>query len=129
MEVAKQQVYKCKVCGLVVEVVAAGSCVPSCCGQPMTLMAENTQDASREKHVPVVQVQGDGILVKVGEAPHPMEPDHYIEWIELMADGVSHIAFLNPGDAPEAEFCVKADKVTAREFCNKHGLWKAEFQG
>ena len=71
----------------------------------------------------------NGYKVKVGSAAHPMAEDHYIEWIELLADGVSHIAFLNPGDAPEAEFCVKADKVTAREFCNKHGLWKAEYQG
>ena len=125
MEVAKQQVYKCKVCGLIVEVGAAGSCVPSCCGQPMTLMAENTQDASREKHVPVVQVQGDGILVKVGEAPHPMEPDHYIEWIEVINGAYVNRCHLKPGDAPQAAFYVPMQPgLVVRAYCNKHGLWK-----
>ena len=95
----------------------------------MKLLREGSTDGASEKHVPVIEKTENGYKVKVGSAAHPMAEDHYIEWIELLADGVSYFAFLNPGDAPEAEFCVKADKVTAREFCNKHGLWKAAFEG
>ena len=116
---------KCMICGTVVEVLE-GNGKLICCGQEMTELVPNSVDASFEKHVPTYEVEGNNIRAKVN---HVMESDHYIEWIELLADGVSYFAFLNPGDAPEAEFCVKADKVTAREFCNKHGLWKAEFQG
>ena len=125
----RNEVYRCAVCGNIVEVLHAGAGTLTCCGQPMKLMKENTVDAATEKHVPVIEKIDGGYKVKVGSVEHPMTEEHYIEWIELLADGVSHIAFLNPGDAPEAEFCVKADKVTAREFCNKHGLWKAEYQG
>ena len=126
---ARFEVYQCKHCGNIVEVLHGGTAPLICCGEPMKLLREGSTDGASEKHVPVIEKTENGYKVKVGSAAHPMAEDHYIEWIELMADGVSHIAFLNPGDAPEAEFCVKADKVTAREFCNKHGLWKAEFQG
>ena len=126
---ARFEVYQCKHCGNIVEVLQGGAAPLICCGEPMKLLREGSTDGASEKHVPVIEKTENGYKVKVGSAPHPMAEDHYIEWIELLADGVSHIAFLNPGDAPEAEFCVKADKVTAREFCNKHGLWKAEFQG
>ena len=95
----------------------------------MKFLREGATDGGAEKHVPVIEKTETGYKVKVGSAPHPMAEDHYIEWIELLADGISYKAFLNPGDAPEAEFCVKAEKVSAREFCNKHGQWKADFQG
>ncbi len=118
-------IYKCGLCGNIVEVVHAGDGELVCCGQPMTLLVENTTDAAREKHVPVIEKTATGWKVKVGSVAHPMEEKHYIEWIELIADGVAYRAFLKPGQTPEAEFCLKASQVTAREYCNIHGLWKA----
>ena len=118
-------VYKCGMCGNIVEVVHAGEGELVCCGKPMTLLVENTTDAAREKHVPVVEKTSTGWKVKIGSIPHPMEEKHYIEWIELIADGVAYRKFLKPGEAPEAEFCLAASQVTAREYCNIHGLWKA----
>lgn len=120
------EVYKCKACGNIVEVVHAGEGELVCCGEPMQLFKENTVDAAQEKHVPVIEKTADGYKVTVGSVPHPMEKKHWIEFIELIADGKSYKQFLNPGEEPVAEFCVKADKVTAREYCNLHGLWKAE---
>jgi superoxide reductase len=122
----RYEVYKCEACGNIVEVLHGGEGELVCCGQPMKLMAEGTTDAAKEKHVPVIEKTANGYKVAVGSVAHPMEEKHYIEWIELIADGVSYKKFLNPGDAPEAEFCVQADKVTAREYCNLHGHWKAE---
>ena len=121
----RMEVYKCEVCGNIVEVLHAGGGELVCCGQPMKLFKENTVDAAKEKHVPVIEKTADGFLVKVGEVAHPMEEKHYIEWIEIIADGTVYRRFLNPGDAPEATFNINADQVTAREYCNVHGLWKA----
>jgi superoxide reductase len=124
---AKQlEIYKCELCGNIVEVLHGGDGELVCCGQPMKLMTENTVDAAKEKHVPVIEKTADGYLVKVGAVPHPMEAKHWIEWIELVADGKTYRQFLNPGDTPEATFCVKAEKVYAREYCNIHGLWKKD---
>lgn len=120
------EVYKCIHCGNIVEVLHAGDGDLVCCGEPMKLMKEGTSDGAKEKHVPVIEKTADGFKVKVGSVAHPMEEKHWIEWIELIADGVSYKKFLKPGDAPEAEFCIKADKVVAREYCNLHGHWKAE---
>lgn len=119
------QVYKCESDGLIVEVVHdAEGCTLECCGKPMKVCTENTVDASKEKHVPVVEKSGAGIKVSVGSIAHPMEEKHYIEWIEIIADGKAYRQFLNPGDKPEAFFAVNADRVTVREYCNLHGLWK-----
>jgi superoxide reductase len=118
------QVYKCEVCGNIVEVLHAGKGELVCCKQPMKLFVENTVDAAKEKHVPVVERTAHGIKVTVGSVPHPMEEKHYIEWIEIIADGKAYRQFLNPGDAPEATFNIAAQQVTAREYCNLHGLWK-----
>ena len=118
------QIYKCEVCGNIVEVLHEGQGELVCCGQPMKLFIENTVDAAREKHVPVVEKTASGFTVKVGSVAHPMEKEHYIEWIEIIADGAAYRQFLQPGGAPEATFEVKADKITAREYCNLHGLWK-----
>jgi superoxide reductase len=119
------QVYKCTVCGNMVEVIHQGEGELVCCGQPMNLLTENSVDAAQEKHVPVVEKIDGGFKVTVGSVPHPMEEKHFIEWIELIADGKAYRQFLNPGDAPEAVFSIEASEITAREHCNLHGLWKS----
>lgn len=121
----RQQIYKCEVCGNIVEVIHTGKGQLVCCGQPMKLMVENTVDAAKEKHVPVIEKVAGGFKVKVGSVAHPMEDKHYIEWIQVIAGENSCRKFLKPGDAPEAVFEIKADQVQAREYCNLHGLWKA----
>ncbi|MFP4397197.1 MAG: desulfoferrodoxin [Desulfonatronovibrio sp.] len=120
------EIYKCEVCGNIVEIVHGGEGELVCCDQPMKLFTENTVDAAKEKHVPVIEKTADGYKVRVGSVDHPMEEKHYIEWIEFIADGKTYREFLKPGQSPEAEFCVQAEKITAREYCNIHGLWKAE---
>ncbi len=120
------EVYKCAVCGNIVEVMSAGDGDLVCCGENMKLMLEGTTDAAKEKHVPVLEKTANGYKVKVGAVAHPMIDTHWIQWIELVADGVSYTRFLKPGDTPEAEFCVEGKNVFAREYCNLHGHWKAE---
>ena len=122
--IQRGQIYKCNVCGNIVEVRVAGGGTLVCCGEPMQLLNENSVDASLEKHVPVIEPKDDGYLVKVGSVEHPMEEKHYIMWITLMADGIEYTRYLKPGDKPEAFFPVKAKEVSAREYCNLHGLWK-----
>ena len=117
------EVYKCTLCGNMVEVIHQGEGELVCCGQPMNLLMENSVDAAQEKHVPVVEKIDGGFKVTVGSVAHPMEEKHFIEWIELIADGKAYRQFLNPGDAPEAVFAINAESVTAREHCNLHGLW------
>ena len=123
---SRLEVYKCTHCGNIVEVLHGGKAPLICCGEPMKQLREGQTDGASEKHVPVIEKTENGYKVSVGSVAHPMTEEHWIEWIELIADGISYKKFLNPGEAPVAEFCVKADKVTAREFCNLHGLWKAE---
>ena len=120
----KLEIYKCAACGNIVEVLHGGAGELVCCGEPMALLTENTTDASKEKHVPVIEKIDGGYKVKVGSVPHPMEAKHYIEWIELLADGKAYRQFLEPGTPPEATFLIKANSVSAREHCNIHGLWK-----
>jgi superoxide reductase len=122
----KLEVYKCAVCGNIVEVLHGGAGELVCCGEPMKKMTENTVDAAKEKHVPVIEKIDGGFKVKVGSVAHPMEEKHYIEWIELLADGRAYRQFLEPGMAPEAVFSIQAEAVTVREYCNLHGLWKGE---
>lgn len=119
------EVYKCDTCGIIVEVLNTGGGDLSCCGGPMKHLVEGTTDAAKEKHVPVLQKTANGYLVKVGAVAHPMEEKHWIQWVELVADGISYTRFLKPGDTPEAEFCVTGKNVYAREYCNLHGHWKA----
>jgi len=121
----QHEVYKCEICGNIVGVLHSGGAPLFCCNQKMNLLAENTVDAAQEKHVPVIEFGADSITVKVGSVAHPMTEEHYIEWIELLADGKSYRQFLNPGEQPVATFPVIAKKVTAREFCNLHGHWSA----
>lgn len=123
----RREVYKCELCGNIVEVLHGGEGTLVCCGQDMKLMKENTTDAAKEKHVPVIEKTEKGIKVKIGSVPHPMEEKHFIEWIELVADGKVFREFLKPGMAPEATFCLcfVPKTIEAREYCNLHGLWKA----
>lgn len=121
----KLQIYKCEICGNIVEMLHGGAGELVCCGKPMTLFVENTVDAAKEKHVPVVEKIDHGIRVKVGDVAHPMEEKHFIEWIEVISNGKAYREFLKPGSAPEAEFPVTDEDVIVREYCNLHGLWKA----
>lgn len=122
-----RQIYKCNVCGNIVEVTHPGRGTLVCCGQPMTLLEERTVDVGREKHVPVIEKLEDKVLVRVGAVEHPMEEKHYIEWIELIVNDRMFRKYLRPGMRPEAEFTVRPEgKLIAREYCNLHGLWKAE---
>ena len=122
----KLEIYKCMVCGNIVEVICGGIGELVCCNEPMKNLVTKTVDEGKEKHVPVIEKVASGYKVTVGSTLPPMEEKHYIEWIELLADGKAYRQFLNPGDAPEAEFCVEADSITAREHCNIHGLWKGK---
>lgn len=118
------QVYKCEVCGNMVEMIHDGAGQLVCCKQPMTLQEENTVDAAQEKHVPVIEKTAEGIVIKVGSVEHPMQDTHFIEWIQLLADGKAYRQFLNPGEKPVATFKVEGKDLSAREYCNLHGLWK-----
>ncbi|MCF6265449.1 MAG: desulfoferrodoxin [Desulfuromusa sp.] len=118
-------VYKCAICGNIVTVLTEGQGVLTCCDAPMNLLVENSTDGAHEKHVPMVIGIGDDMEVSVGSVAHPMQEEHYIEWIEVIADGVSYRKFLKPGDTPDAKFSVAAEVITARAYCNLHGLWKA----
>src|SRR3989344_109907 len=120
-----KQIYRCNVCGNIVDMLHASDGELVCCEEPMELLKEKTEDVGREKHVPIVEKTETGIMVKVNSVPHPMEKEHYIEWIEIIADEKVYRKFLKPGDKPEAEFCIEAEKVEAREYCNIHGLWKS----
>ena len=124
MATQRLQIYRCEVCGNIVEVIHAAAGTLVCCGQPMKLLKEGETDAATEKHVPVIEKIDGGFKVKVGDVAHPMEEKHYIEWIELIADGRSYRQFLQPGETPEATFMITAENVSAREYCNLHGLWR-----
>ena len=120
----KGEVYKCMICGEIIEVLHDGP-TPVCGGKPMTLLKENTTDAAKEKHVPVVEKIDGGYRVSVGSVAHPMTPDHYIQWIELLTPNGVLRRYLTPDDKPVAEFKTDAADVTARAYCNLQGLWKA----
>ena len=119
------EIYKCAICGNVVEVVHAAGGTLVCCGKPMTLLTENTTDASHEKHVPFLVSTPEGVLVRVGSAEHPMLPEHFIEWIELETEEGTMRHHLQPGDKPEVTFALGGDKpVSVFAYCNLHGLWR-----
>jgi len=120
-----KQVYKCNICGNIVEVLHNGVGELVCCGEPMNLLTEKTDDVGLEKHVPVIEKGENKVKVKVGSIPHPMEKDHYIEWVEIVADNKTCRKFLKPNEKPEAEFETATEKITAREYCSVHGLWKS----
>jgi superoxide reductase len=119
------QVYKCEVCGNIVEMLHPGNGELVCCGQNMVLQEENTVDAAKEKHVPVIQKIQGGVLVKVGSVEHPMIDAHYIEWIEVHTHRKVYRQYLKPGDKPQAEFMLTEEVLYAREYCNLHHLWRS----
>jgi superoxide reductase len=118
------EIYKCEVCGNIVEMLHGGVGSMICCNEPMKRYEENTVDAAKENHVPVKEVVNGAVKVRVGDVAHPMEEKHYIEWIEVISGDKAYRQFLKPGDAPEALFTIDGD-VTVREYCNLHGLWKS----
>ncbi len=124
MSTAINEIYKCELCGNIVELVHAADGALVCCGKPMVLQKENSVDASKEKHVPVIEKNGTGVLVKVGSVAHPMEEKHYIEFIEVISGNKIYRAYLKPGDKPEAQFELPSVSY-ARAYCNLHGLWKS----
>ncbi|MCK4395353.1 desulfoferrodoxin [candidate division WOR-3 bacterium] len=119
----KLQVYKCNICGNIIEVLHEGVGELVCCDQPMVLFDEKIEEEGKEKHLPVVEKTEKGFLVKVGSIQHPMEEKHYIEWIEIIVNGKTNRQFLKPGDVPEAIFAIEADNIKVREYCSIHGLW------
>ncbi|MEL7669307.1 desulfoferrodoxin [Methanobacterium sp.] len=124
----QNQVYRCNICGNIVNVLHTGVGKLVCCGQEMQLLEEKTTDSGSEKHVPVVEKTDNGIKVKIGSIPHPMEENHFIEWIEIAADGRVYRKMLKPGDKPETEFEMDLEDINvinAREYCSIHGLWKS----
>ncbi len=125
MAAKKAQVYKCEHCGLVIEVLSQGV-TPHCCGEKMVLQDENSIDASKEKHIPVLHDMGLTTKISIGSVEHPMQEDHYIEWVEVINGEYVNRKFLKPGDKPVAEFYVHSQPgIIVRAYCNKHGLWKA----
>ena len=121
------QFFKCKKCGKIIEIVNKGCPVVVCCGDEMTELKANTTDGATEKHVPVIEANGNTVTVRVGSAVHPMEADHYIQWIEIETSKGVQRKYLNPGEEPKAVFALADEKLLAAyEYCNKHGLWKAE---
>lgn len=119
------QIYKCSICGNIIEVLHIGAGELVCCGQPMDLQVEKNEEEGNEKHKPVIERITDGVVVRVGSVPHPMESEHYIEWVEVITEHRTYRKYLEPGMAPEAEFCLEASHIEARAYCNVHGLWKS----
>lgn len=119
------QIYRCSVCGNMVEVVNEGAGTLVCCGKPMDFQEAKASDEGMEKHVPVIEQKDGKLVVTVGSTLHPMEENHYIQWIELMVDGKVYRQYLKPGDQPQATFVVTGQQISAREYCNVHGLWEA----
>ncbi len=120
------EIYKCEICGNIVEVTHSGAGALICCGKNMERMTENTTDAATEKHVPVIVLADDSVTVKVGDVAHPMEDAHYIEWIEILVEDKVYRQYLQAGTPAEATFNIAASTVTARAYCNLHGLWTAK---
>ena len=121
----RRQIYKCDACGNIVEVLEGGDGALVCCGEDMKLFNESTTDEGKEKHVPVMEMVDGGVKVKVGSNPHPMEEKHYIQWVQIIDGDKSSRHYLKPGEAPESVFAGAGQNVTAREYCNVHGLWKS----
>ena len=122
-------IYKCEICGHVIQVHHEGSGTLVCCNQPMIFLEEKIEDEGLEKHVPVIEQRDDIVMVSVGDVLHPMEESHYIEFIELIVDDERYIQYLKPNQDPIVAFKLPSlnyQKIEAREYCNIHGLWSSE---
>ncbi len=122
----QKNIYKCEICGNIIEVLHEGGGILVCCGQPMKHQKENIVEASPEKHIPVIERIKEGVFVKVGSVEHPMVAEHHIEWIELSTETGNFKEFLKIGEKPEVFFPINSKKITARAYCNLHGLWKTK---
>jgi superoxide reductase len=122
----QKEIYKCEVCGNIVEVLHAGAGTLVCCGKDMILQLEKDKEEGQEKHVPIIEKNEKGVIIKVGDIPHPMEEEHFIEWIEISTEKGFSKKFLKAKDEPIAKFPIKSDKIKARIYCNLHGLWKSK---
>lgn len=118
------QIYKCNICGNIVELVHVGGGQIVCCGQPMELLKEKKDEEGKEKHQPVVELKDEGMQIKIGETPHPMEESHFIEWVEVIIQNKVYRRFLKPGDNPVVNFSIKENPERVRIYCNIHGLWR-----
>ncbi|MDD4990443.1 MAG: desulfoferrodoxin [Candidatus Pacebacteria bacterium] len=118
------QIYKCNICGNMVGVVHEGAGQLVCCGEPMELLEEKNKDEGAEKHVPVIEKLEKSVMIKIGSVPHPMEKEHFIEWVEVFFDDKVARKFFQPGDSPQLEFDVNSENLSVRAYCNVHGLWK-----
>lgn len=123
----KNQIYRCNVCGNIVSVFHTGAKSLVCCGEPMELLQAQHDDTLQEKHLPVVEKTDNGISVKIGSIPHPMEDEHFIEWIQIIAGDNVSFTYLKPGDEPQAQFTQEEGEILVRSYCNKHGLWETNF--
>jgi superoxide reductase len=119
------QIYKCSVCGNIIEMVHTGVGELVCCGQPMDQQIEKNEGEGQEKHAPIIERTSDGVIVTIGSKPHPMKSEHYIEWIEVITEHRVYRKHLEPGMDPQAEFFLEAEHIEARAYCNIHGLWKS----
>ena len=120
-----RELYRCEICGNVVEIAQEGASALVCCNKPMIKLEAKTEDEGQEKHVPVIEEADNGIKVKVGSIGHPMEEKHYIKFIEILLKDKIMRKELKPGQVPEAKYCaLKSDILEVREFCIIHGLWK-----
>lgn len=121
------EIYRCDLCGNIVELLHVGAGELVCCGQPMVVLAEKTADEGQEKHLPVVEKVDGDTRIKIGATPHPMEEKHYIEWVEVKTrQGKIGKKFLVPGDETQIDFHTREDVIEVRSYCNIHGLWKTE---
>lgn len=120
--------YYCKHCGKVIAIVKNTPVPTICCGEAMVELVPGVTDAATEKHVPVIQIDGSVVTVSVGQVAHPMQEEHYIEWILLQTDKGIQKKWLKPGDDPKAVFALSEGEkvIAAYEYCNLHKLWKAQ---
>ena len=125
------QLFKCNVCGNIVELVNLGGGTLVCCQKPMEELVAKTTDEGTEKHLPVLEETESGVLVKVGSVPHPMDEDHYIVWIEIVTtDSKVYRHYLKPTHPPQTRFVLSSKNVKlVRSYCNVHGLWQLSVNG
>jgi superoxide reductase len=122
----KSEIYKCSVCGNIIEILHEGAGTLTCCEKEMIKMEEKTSEEGNEKHKPILEKNDEGVAVKVSSIPHPMEDSHFIEWVEITTNKGTSKKFLKPGEKPEEKFPVGEEVIKVRSYCNLHGLWKGE---